>query len=75
VRNAAAAQQARLADGDDYLSGDCRALPGYVGAPGVRCVVQADATGFTVTASHRDALRSCTWSSHPAAGGPSLQCA
>jgi Tfp pilus assembly protein PilE len=75
VRNAATAQQARLADGQDYLSGDCSALAGYAAAPGVRCVARADATGFTITASHRDARHTCTWTTAREPGRPSLACA
>jgi hypothetical protein len=74
VRNAAVAQQARLADGQDFVSGDCNELPGYVPAPGVACVVHADATGYVITAHHDRAGRSCTWDSR-ATSRRALDCA
>jgi Tfp pilus assembly protein PilE len=75
VRSAAAAQQARLADGEDYASGDCTELPGYVASPGVSCTVDADGAGFTITADHQKAGVRCTWTTHTDAGQANMHCA
>ena len=79
ARNAATAEEAEFIDTDSYMtSGACTALPGFSKSGGVTCTLGAAActagSGFTVSSSHAQATKSCTWTSCPAAGAPNLAC-
>ena len=79
ARNAATAEEAYFVDTDSYLtSGACTGLPGFNLSAGVTCTLGAAActagSGFTVSSSHAQATKSCTWTSCPAAGAPNLAC-
>ena len=68
ARSAATAEEAAYVDGNAYQAGACSALIGMTSSSGVTCSVAlttctSGAAGFTVSTSHPQASRSCTWSS------------
>ena len=78
ARNAATAEEAQFVDTDAYLAGDCTSLPGFTLSAGVTCTTATKAcasggSGFTVSTSHGQATKSCSWDSCPASG-PNLVC-
>jgi prepilin-type N-terminal cleavage/methylation domain-containing protein len=77
ARNAATSEEAYFVDNDAYFAGACAGLPGFSLSGGVICTAAlldcGGAPGFTVTASHPQAVKSCVWTSCPA-GGPNLVC-
>ncbi len=74
TRNAATAQEVYFVDNSAYATGACSTLPGYVGSGGVTCTMTGTANSFTVTTSHPNATKSCTWTSNPALGSLNLVC-
>lgn len=74
ARNAATAQEAYFVDNQTYLDGDCGSLPGFTPSTGVNCSTAAAGSVFTVSTSHPNATRTCTWTSAPGGGGNNLTC-
>jgi type IV pilus assembly protein PilA len=69
ARNAATANEAAFVDNNAYTTaGDCAALPGMNVSGDVTCTLGGAAcadgsAGFTVSTSHPQATKSCTWNS------------
>src|SRR5262245_6469543 len=74
ARNAATAQEAYFVDNQTYLDGDCVSLPGFNLSQGVSCTTASAGPVFTVSTSHPNATRACTWTSSPGGGGNNLVC-
>ncbi len=71
ARNAATGEEAYFSDTLTYFTGDCAAMPGVVLSPGMTCTATGAPTSFSITTSHPQASRTCTWSS---ATSPNLSC-
>ena len=71
ARNAATGEEAYFSDTLTYFTGDCGAMPGVVLSPGMTCTATGAPTSFTITTSHPQASRTCTWSSNTS---PNLSC-
>ncbi|MFN8543373.1 MAG: prepilin-type N-terminal cleavage/methylation domain-containing protein [Candidatus Binatia bacterium] len=74
ARNAATAEEAYFVDSSTYYSGTCDGLPGFTLSLGVTCETTATATQFTVSTSHPNATKACSWTSAPGGGGNNLTC-
>jgi len=73
ARNAATAEEAYFVDHDVYSAGDCASLPGFTLSDGVTCTTELkDCTsggqGFTISATHGQATKTCAWDSCPDSG-------
>jgi len=78
ARNAATAEEAYFVDNEAYrTSGACTGLPGFNLSGGVTCTLGAAACavggGFTVSTSHPQATKHCTWTSCPAVGAGAIR--
>ena len=71
ARNAATGEEAYFSDTLTYFTGDCAAMPGVVLSPGMTCTATGAPTSFTITTSHPQATKTCTWSSNTS---PNLSC-
>ena len=71
ARNAATGEEAYFSDTLTYFAGNCAALPGVVLSPGMTCTATRTPTSFTITTSHPQATKTCTWSSNTS---PNLSC-
>lgn len=72
AREAANAEEAYFTDNSAYFEGDCHAIPGLTLSPGVECLATVtSASSFSVTTSHANATKTCTWASD---GDPHLVC-
>jgi len=77
ARNAATSEEAYFVDNNAY-SNNCSGLPGFNLSGGVTCTATTKAcgtgSGFTISTTHPQATKACTWDSCPASGG-NLTCA
>ena len=71
ARNAATGEEAYFSDTLTYFTGNCATMPGVVLSPGSQCIATAAPSSFSVTVSHPQATRTCTWSSNTS---PNLVC-
>jgi hypothetical protein len=74
LRNAASAQEWRFITTGEYLAGDCRELPGFIGSPGVVCTTASAGITFSAVTAHGSATQACAWVSDPPPGTPTITC-
>ena len=71
ARNAATGEEGYFSDTLTYFTGNCATMPGVVLSPGSQCTATGAPSSFSVTVSHPQATRTCTWSSNTS---PNLSC-
>jgi len=71
ARNAATGEEAYFSDTLTYFTGNCALMPGVVLSPGMTCTATGAPSSFTITTSHPQATRTCTWASNTS---PNLIC-
>ena len=71
ARNAATGEEGYFSDTLTYFTGNCALMPGVVLSPGVVCTATGAPSSFTITTTHPQATRTCTWTSN---ASPNLSC-
>ncbi len=71
ARNAATGEEGYFSDTLTYFTGNCALMPGVVLSPGVVCTATGAPSSFTITTTHPQATRPCTWTSN---ASPNLSC-
>ena len=71
ARNAATAEEGYFSDTLTYFTGNCALMPGVNLSPGVTCTATGAPSSFTITTTHPQATKTCTWTSNTS---PNLIC-
>jgi hypothetical protein len=74
LRNVASAQEAQYMSTQQYVTGVCTDVPGFVASPFVVCVTAADGLGFIASTAHLQARQACDWRSVPPPGTDPMAC-